>query len=650
MKNFKKIICTTFVLLITSASIVFSEDTIDVGEVVVTALRAEESVVRIPGNVTVITSEDIANSTATTVQDIIRDAEGVIVRDLYGTGTKTTVDVRGFTAGMNTAVLIDGRKLNEIDLSGVEWNMISLDNVERIEIIRSGGSVLYGDNANGAVVNIITKKGKSKSPSLKIDSSFGSYGEDREELSVNGATETTSYYFSARNTKTDGYRDNSEFRAEDFSGRVIKNFGSNSYIDFSAGTHRDHQGFPSTLNKAQVKADPTKATSLVDDANYDQYYYSITAGLSEGKTELDITYNLNNREYNSDIFGGTVDSDIDKKEIKLKLTVRDDLLGKRNLLVAGVDTFKATVDSASDIPPYFIDTTTDLEKDEKGFYLQNEIFLSKNIVALLGFRSSDADFNYNIEGTTTGSGRQSFGEEAYKAGLTFNYGKGSKIFIAQSKGYRLPATDESFSAFSGMVTNLKSEKNLTSEIGISHRATDSLTVAVTLYNMKVENEIFYNDLSWNNENIDDTIHEGVEISFSAKLGASTKLKGGWSYTDAKNDSGVHDGKDLPLVPKNSGSLELIVKPTGNLTVSIDANYIGQKRFGSDYANKAGKMEAYTVANGKIKYELGDRATFFVGADNLFNELYSETGYDYGFGPSFYPAPERRYYGGVSLVF
>lgn len=640
----------SFIVLLFTATLSNAEDVINVGEVQVTALRAEEGVVKIPGNVTVITSEDIANSTATTVQDLLRDVDGIIVRDLYGTGTKTTVDVRGFTAGMNTAVLVDGRKLNEIDISGVEWNMISLDNVERIEIIRSGGSVLYGDNANGAVINIITKKGKNKTPELRLDASVGSYGEDREEVSVSGATDATSYYFSARNTKTDGYRDNSEFRAEDFSGRVIRDLGSNSYIDFSGGTHRDHQGFPSTLTKLEVKADPTKASSLVDDADYDQYYYSVTVGVSEDNTELDVSFNSNNREYNSVIFGGDTNSDISKDEIKIKFTNRDDLFGSKSLLVFGMDHYKANAKNASVVPSWFIDTTTELDKVEKGFYIQEELFLTDNLIALLGYRRSTASFDYLIDGTTTGSGTEDFSEEAFKSGLTLNYSEGSKVFIAYSKGYRLPSTDESFSAFTGLVTELLAEKNLTSEVGFSHRATDSLTIGATLYHMKVENELFYNDVSWSNENIDRTIHKGVEVSFSAKLSDSLKLKGSWSYNDAKNDSGIHDGKDLPLVPKNSGALEMVLNPVDSVTVSLDANYVDKKIVGSDYDNNADKMEAYTVVNAKIKYELNDMATFFVGADSLFGELYSETAYDYGFGHNLYPAPESRYYGGVNLVF
>src|SRR4030043_232451 len=113
-----------------------------------------------PANVTVITREEIEKSNSQTVIDLVRTEVGVVVRDYYGTGKTASVDIRGFgeTGPLNTLVLVDGRRVNEIDLSGVDWTQIPLDQIERIEILRGPGSVLYGDNAVGGVINIITRK------------------------------------------------------------------------------------------------------------------------------------------------------------------------------------------------------------------------------------------------------------------------------------------------------------------------------------------------------------------------------------------------------------------------------------------------------------------------------------------------------------
>lgn len=132
-------------------------------EVVVTATRQEEEISSVPANVSVISETEIENSPARDVPDLLRTEAGVHVSDISGNNRSYTVDLRGFgeTAGSNTLVLVDGRKINQADLSGTDWTLIPLDRIERIEVIRGGrGSVLYGDNAAGGVVNIITKEGR----------------------------------------------------------------------------------------------------------------------------------------------------------------------------------------------------------------------------------------------------------------------------------------------------------------------------------------------------------------------------------------------------------------------------------------------------------------------------------------------------------
>ena len=132
-------------------------------EVVVTATRQEEQISSVPAHVSVITDEDIKKSTAQNIPDLLRNEAGVQVVDVTGNKRSFRVDLRGFgeTAQSNTLVLVDGRRINQPDLSGTDWTLIALDRVKRIEVIRGGrGSVLYGDNASGGVINIITKEGE----------------------------------------------------------------------------------------------------------------------------------------------------------------------------------------------------------------------------------------------------------------------------------------------------------------------------------------------------------------------------------------------------------------------------------------------------------------------------------------------------------
>lgn len=188
----------------------------ELGEIVVTATRYEEHLSAIPANVTVITEEEIRNSTAQNIPDLLRNEVGIKVNDINGSRRNYTVDIRGFgeTAGSNTLVLVDGRRVNQADLSGTDWTQIPLDRAARIEIIRGGsGSVLYGDNASGGVINIITKEGDRLL--RKVTGAFGSYSTFDGSADLSGREGGFSYALSGNTLTSDGYRDNSDTRAKD---------------------------------------------------------------------------------------------------------------------------------------------------------------------------------------------------------------------------------------------------------------------------------------------------------------------------------------------------------------------------------------------------------------------------------------------------
>src|SRR3990172_6040266 len=271
--------------------------------IVVTATRTDENVEKLPSSVTVITEEDISDSTAATVQDILENVEGLIIRDLYGTGTKSTVDSRGFARGVNTVVLIDGRRVNEIDLSGVDWNLIPLENVERIEVVRGTGSVLYGDNATSGVINIITKKGKTETTSIDVEGQMESFSGSSENLSISGRGEKYDYYLFGKTRKTDGYRDNGGFSANDLIGRLALTPSDSFYLDLSGGTHSDSQGLPGGLTEAELDADRRQTLKPLDGVDYDQYYYNAVAGFNfSDHYGIELDYGFNNREFDSDLF------------------------------------------------------------------------------------------------------------------------------------------------------------------------------------------------------------------------------------------------------------------------------------------------------------------------------------------------------------
>ncbi|MDR2510204.1 MAG: TonB-dependent receptor plug domain-containing protein, partial [Spirochaetaceae bacterium] len=144
-------------------------------ELVFTASRTGESAAKVPAQVTVLSAEDIAASGARNVVDALETVAGVRFQGAQAGAGSDAVSMRGFGANSygRVLVLVDGRRLNNADMQGVNWNTISLIDIERIEVMDGSAAVQYGSNAVGGVINIITKKaGKRRTALLLGGGSF----------------------------------------------------------------------------------------------------------------------------------------------------------------------------------------------------------------------------------------------------------------------------------------------------------------------------------------------------------------------------------------------------------------------------------------------------------------------------------------------
>jgi iron complex outermembrane receptor protein len=620
------------------------EDTVEIDEVVVTATRTAAEIETISSNVTVITEDDINNSTAATVQELLRKEAGVFVSDLYGSGTKSRVDMRGFVRGMNTLIMLDGRRLNEVNLSGVDWNLIPLENVERIEVVRGSGSVLYGDNANAGVINIITKRGTSETPEFElggeIDSlEFEDFDGHYEYFSMSGATGMVGYSLFGKYHDTKGYRENSDLEATDINATIDFVFSDSLYANLRGGYHDDEQGYPSYLTLEEMEVDRTQSTWPDDGAKYDQYFYGAALGYTAGWGELELAYDFNDREYDATELGSDSIRDTETDELKLK----GGLSFTGNILVAGIDYNEAeAVDSS-----LYGDTV--VVKTETGLYIQDAYTFSDLLTLTLGYRYAEADVEYTFEDLSE-DGDMSFEENALKGGLAYNYSEGAKFFASYSTGYRLPTTDEFFvvdpdtSAYNGTVVELDPELSKTFEVGILHPFADTLSAGLTLYEMRITDEHIYNPDTGATENLDDTLHRGAEVSLSAELSEDISLMGSFTYTDATFEAGEYEDNTVPLVPEKKVSLAASYGYEMAL-FSVGANWVDERYQGDDLSNSGDRLDDYITVDMRIT-ATDENGDVFIGVDNMLDEEYVETATD-GY---YYPAPGRRYYAGMRIKF
>ena len=169
-------------LIITSSLAMGQEKVVKLEESVITSENTETTIADIPKNVTVLTGEEITQRGAKTVAEALKLVSSVIVKEMGGADAAFDIRGQGATAKSNVIVLVDGAPINSIDLSGYQTSNIPVDNIERIEVIPSGGSVLYGDGAVGGTINIVTKAPEDKKNYGSLNSEIGSYGLKKQQF------------------------------------------------------------------------------------------------------------------------------------------------------------------------------------------------------------------------------------------------------------------------------------------------------------------------------------------------------------------------------------------------------------------------------------------------------------------------------------
>jgi iron complex outermembrane receptor protein len=641
-------------------------------EVVVTATRTVQKTERVPASITVITHEDIKNSNAGSITDLLISGEGIVVRNLMGNGKNAQVDLRGYgeTGPYNTLVLVDGRRVNAIDLSGVDWTQIPVDQVERIEIVRGTGTVMYGDNAVGGVINIITKT-PSEGFTAKSGVTFGSYGHKRLEASASGGYDRIATSINASYDTTDGYRDNNRYEAKDIGGKIVFDASESLSFNLSGSSHEDEFGLPGALTEAQVKADRKSTANPQDEGSSNDTY--IRAGFdlmigNYGDLSADVSYR--NRS-NDSVFPDTAspqarDSNLKTWGFAPKYVLNGEMFKHKNTLVAGADFYwtEQDIDSYGGflIPLSTQSSFSNIMRDSFGLYFNDEYSVLENMIISFGARHEKVKYDLaqvDLTGWYAPLNEEiSDSENAYNAGLTFMYAKKSSVFLRANRSFRFPLTDEL--VYEDWVTStirakpdLKPQTGKHYEAGIKHSFTERISGNITLFRAEIENELFYNPSTFGNENHPETLHQGVEIGCKAKPFDKLTLFGNFTYEEATFEQDPYKGNEIPAVPGYKGHLGFRIDDVAitGLALSAGYNYVGSSYVISDQANNFDKLDSYYTIDAKLAYKYKILKAF-IGVNNLTDQKYSEYGVMDTFltKRNFYPAPERNFFAGIQFDF
>ena len=626
-------------------------------EVVVTATRYEEETVTVPASVSVITEEDIANSTAQDIPSILRREAGIYVVDIAGNRRTYRVDRAGFgeTASSNTLALVDGRRINNPDLSGTDWWLIPLDRVERIEIIRgSRGSVLYGDNATNAVINIVTKEGDQFRAGIL--GAAGSWDTITSNAYASGTHKNLSYAVSGKVYDTDGYRQNSQINSDDLGLNLGYLFGESAKVTLSGGYHKDESGLPGALRLSDLRAGipPTGTVKPNDFANLKDNYIQLNPELFFFQNSLfktPLSYRKRDTLQFATFVGGQFEGNTEIKSVTAspQFVIKEPISRFDNNLTFGFDYYNAEEDIVNE-SLYFGSLTFgqfELEKRNYAFYVHDDFYPLKTLSLSAGLRHDEVE--YKFFPTTPGTpDRTEYDETPFTAGINYNFYKDSYAYFSFSEGFRYPLLDELFSFFTNTInTGLVPQTSDNFELGIRHTFAKGLYGSVNFFRLDTKNEIFFNLNTFANENLDaETRRDGVELLLGYDY-RNVSLRGTYTYRDTEIRGGRNSGKEVPGVPKHQATFDAVWYPTEPITFALNGIYVGKRFLESDFANAFPQQDDYIVVNAKLKYTY-KKLTAFLDVNNIFDEEYAAYGVVATFPtePAFFPSPEINFLFGV----
>jgi vitamin B12 transporter len=639
MKRLISIFSSAFLVLFPFC-LLAQEKEITLEEVVVTATRVETPIEEIASSITVISSKDIERKKKSTVLELLRDVPGLDVVQSGGPGHLTDIFIRG-SKSEHTLVMIDGVEVNDPISPGRSYDFahLTVDNIERIEIIRGPQSTLYGSDAMGGVINIITKKGEGK-PKVFVSAEGGSFTTFREATGISGADKWINYSLGISRFDTDGISaaskkkgnyERDEYENTSLSTRlgftplenlnvdfILHYINAESEIDNSGGVGGDD---PNNVQKSKQFFFKTQTGLSLFDHIWDQ-----KLGFAVNQHDRD-TKNKKDPQHPLDFEKGSYDGQFLKFDWQHVFQ-----LHKTNSLVGGFEYEKeegksryysesASGPSSSTFPR----KTADI----KGYYIQDQVKLWDRFFGTVGVRIDD----HSRFGTET----------TYRIAPAYLVKEtGTKIKGTFGTGFKAPSLYQLFAPATlwGPIGNkdLKPEKSEGWDFGVEQDLLEKKVVLGATYFRNNFEDLIDFDFAEGYINIGRAKTEGMEVSGSIKPFDDLTVGINYTYTDTEDK---RTGRDLLRRAKNKLNFDLNYHFLKRGNVNLGVIYVGERDDWKPYPVR-GRIGGYTLVNLAASYNITKNLQAFGRVDNLFDKDYEEV--------SGYGTPGLSFFGGLKFSF
>lgn len=594
-------------------------------EVVVTATKTEKEPQDVTQSVTVITADEIKKSGALTAAQAIERTVGVDLRDAGPVGAKTEISLRGSTAAQ-VLVLLDGRRMNSPQSGSFDFSTlpVPLEEIERIEIVRGASSALYGADAVGGVINIITKRPQT------LESFFtgegGSHGYWRLGAGNAATVRNVFYSLSANKEKSGGYRVNSDYDASVANGKVGYLFSRDSSIELAANYIEKEIGAPGPIKMPTstarqwnrnaegaltFKSRLTKDVDLrfVADAYRDKLLYKST-----GTDSRHITSGVNTEM-------------------------------QANWLAAPTSFLTNLLSIGTEIKADHLNSRDSGEHSTSlwGVYVQDEISIGESFILVLGSRY-DSHSVYGNQFDPRASARYLLS----KTGTIFRASAGRSFRAPTFNDLYWPNSSETWFGITYVTKGnpaLKPETAEEYELGIEQPIGKNV-LKLTGFNRNVKNLIQWQETvtatsdTWQPANVGEARISGYEAEAKFQLFDAVVWAINYAYMDTVDrETGAHI---LGVPAEQLKSYINITIPKIKTNIYLDGRYVRNYWI----AGATNPSSHYVVSDVKISQPvaLGSylRADLFASVKNITNRSYQVSGG--------YPMPPTEVFGGLTLRF
>ena len=561
----------------------------------VKAVRSSANIYQTGSSIDVITSDEIFNKGYSFVSEALESLGGINVSQSGAFGGTSYVRIRGASSGQ-TLVLIDGVKVNDASSPDGAFDFSNLQtfNIERIEVLKGSQPTLWGSDAIGGLINIVTKDFQM-GPKYNFFIETGSHETLKLGANIYFSNNENNFQISAFEHKSKGIS-----KAEENDGNFEKDgFGSRSFL------------FKGKLNLYDI----TYSTNInYSESDIDFDSYGFITGVKDGDENAKSNHLNWTMSVKKSVLEGKLDSIL--TYARSSIDRKYSLNGRQNFSAEGKRDFIRYTGNYSFSPTNFL--TFGLEKEEtkvltdsistKSLFLLYELKPLKKLGISLGLRS-DKKNNDSKKNTMKITGFYDLGNDWF---FRSNWGE----------GFKLPTIFQSTFFCCGAVTANKSIKPESSEgyeVGFEYTSKDKgVTFGITYFNQDIINQIDFSFALGVYENIKRVSTEGFELNLGYNKSENFNISGSYSFLEAKDSLGV----SLIRIPKSKASIDF------SYTISSDSRFFFQINYNGREKDTRVTLEEWIRADLTFIQNLKNDLVFFTKIKNIFNESYQDI---YGYG-------------------